>query len=316
MIHSHRTGSPPNANPDRSGGSGPSSPATTVEQQHRLRRTAERERRRLVVPAHAVPRPEPRDRVPRVGRQPQEHPGRLRARQRGRQGQLDPGVPARVVQHLLHHGHPLRAHTHRGQHRVRAPGRRRPFGDPHQRLLARRGVPVVPARPEPGLQVPEQRLLELAPPGLPPPPVGPGPLQPGREPLHGVVQRPAERRLADHVRAVAGQASVHVGPAGHHRERSSALQDRDPVPFLEPERLQRVGLQRRPAGRMLGPRGGHQRRAPRVQPRLVGGLRRRPVVRDPRRGDRRRVVVQVGGRDQPVVLDGNLAATVRAEALQ
>jgi hypothetical protein len=28
MTHSQRTGSPPNANPDRSGGSGPSSPAT------------------------------------------------------------------------------------------------------------------------------------------------------------------------------------------------------------------------------------------------------------------------------------------------
>ena len=184
--------------------------------------------------------------------------------------------------------------------------------------LAGRRIPVVPAWPEPRLQVAEQGLLELLPPAgrLPPAPVGPGPFQPGREAFHGVVERPAERRLADHVAAVAGHAAVHVGPARDDRERLSVLQDRDPVPFLEPQRFQRAGLQRRPSVRVLGLRGRHQRRAPGVQPGLVGRLRGGPVVGDPGGRYRRAVVVQVGGRGQAVVFDGHLAAPVGAETLQ
>ena len=228
-------------------------------------------------------RPEPGHRAPGVGREPQEHPGRLRARQRGGDRELDPGVSARVVEHLLDHGHPLTAHAHRGQDRVWPVRTRRPFGHSGLWLVTRGRVPVVPARPEPRLQVAEQRLLELPPSAarLPPAPVGPGPFQPGREPFHRVVERPAERRLADHVAAVAGHAAAGVRPARDDRERPPVLQDRDPVPLLEPQRFQRAGLQRRPAARVLGSRGGHQRRAPGVQPGLVGGRRSGPVVGDP-----------------------------------
>ncbi len=271
-----------------------------------------------MVPADAVAGPEPGHRAPGVGREPQEHPGRLRARQRGGHRELDPGVSAGVVEHLLDHGHPLAAHTHRGQDRVGPVRTRGPFGHSRQRLVAGGRVPVVPARPEPWLQMAEQRLLELLPPGarLPPAPVGPGPFQPGREPFHGVVERPAKRRLTDHVAAVARHAAVHVGPARDDRERPPVLQDRDPVPFLEPQRFQRAGLQRRPAARVLGAGGGHQRRAPGVQPGLVGGLRSGPVVGDPGGRYRGGVVVQIGGRGQAVVFDGHLPASVGAETLE
>ena len=164
----------------------------------------------------------------------------------------------------------------------------------------------------------EQCLLELPPAAgrLPPAPVRLGPFQPGREPFHGVVERPAERRLAKHVAAVAGHAAAGVGPARDDRERPPVLQDRDPVPLLEPQRFQRGGLQRRPAGRVLGAGGGHQRRAPGVQPGLVGGLRSGPVVGDPGGRYRSGVVMQVGGGGQAVVFDGHPAAPVGAEALE
>ena len=259
--------------------------ARGVEQQHRpvALALAQRERRGLVVPANAMAGPEPGHRTPGIGREPWKYPGRLGARQRGGDGELDPGVSAGVVEHLLDHGHPLAAHAHRGQDRVRTVRTRGPFGHSGQRQLTRGHVPVVPARPQSRLQVPEQRLLELPPTAarLPPAPVGPGPFQPGREPFHGVVERPAERRLADHVAAVAGHAAAGVGPARDDRERPPALQDRDPVPFLEPQRFQRAGLQRRPSARVLGARGGHQRRAPGVQPGLVGGPGSGLVVGDP-----------------------------------
>ena len=45
--------------------------------------------------------------------------------------------------------------------------------------------------------------------------------------------------------------------------------------------LERLGPQRRAAARVLGPPRGHQRRAPGVQPGLVGGLGGGPVVGDP-----------------------------------
>ena len=69
-------------------------------------------------------------------------------------------------------------------------------------------------------------------------------------------------------------------------------------------------------GWVLGPLGGHQRRAPGVQPGLVGDRRRGPVVGDPGRRYRGSVVVQIGGRGQPVVFDGHLAAPVGAETFQ
>ena len=195
---------------------------------------------------------------------------------------------------------------------------RGPFGHPGQRLVAAGRIPVMPAWSEPRFQVAEQGLLELLPSAgrLPPAPVSLGPFQPGRESFHGVVERPAERRLADHVAAVAGHAAVHVGPACDDRERLSVLQNRDPVPFLEPQRFQRAGLQRRPSAGVLGLRGRHQRRAPGVQPGLIGRLRSGPVVGDPGGRYRRAVVVQVGGRGQAVVFDGHVAAPVGTETLQ
>ena len=62
--------------------------------------------------------------------------------------------------------------------------------------------------------------------------------------------------------------------------------------------------------------GRHQRRAAGVQPGLVDGVGRGPVVGDPGGRDHRGVVVQVGGRGQPVVLDGHPAAPVGAGTLQ
>ena len=78
----------------------------------------------------------------------------------------------------------------------------------------------------------------------PPAPERRGPVRPRAQPLHGVVQRPAERGLADDVPAVAGHAPGHVGPAGDDREQLAALDDGDPVALLEPQRAQDA---RRPA---------------------------------------------------------------------
>src|ERR1700678_3203253 len=76
------------------------------------------------------------------------------------------------------------------------------------------------------------------------------------------------------------------------------------------------GLQRRPARRVLGAPGRHQRRASGVEPGLVGALRRGPVVGDPGGRYGGGVVMQVGGRGQAVVFDGDLAAPLRAETLK
>ena len=108
------------------------------------------------------------------------------------------------------------------------------------------------------LQVPEHPLLEDPPRSFVAPPlrVDPGPVDPGAEALHRVVQGPAERGLAQDVPAVTGHPAARVRPAGDDREQLPVLQDGHAVPFLEPERLERAGLdRRRPSGSFVCPDG-------------------------------------------------------------
>ncbi len=129
-----------------------------------------------------------------------------------------------------------------------------PLRHADRRRLAAADIPVTAARPEPGEQMAEQRLLEQRPGSVagPPAPELGRLVQPLTESLERVVQRPAERGLADHVAAVARHALGQVCPAGDHRDRVAALQDADAVAFLQPDRGQRLSLQRRrPAGYLV-----------------------------------------------------------------
>src|SRR6266581_7207110 len=119
---------------------------------------AQRERAGLVVPAEAVTWPEPGHVPPRVLGEPEEDPGRVRARQRGRDGELDPGLRADVLHQLLDHRHPLAAHPDGGQDRVVPVAGWRPLGDADLRLLAAADVPVPGAWTEPAEQVAEHGL--------------------------------------------------------------------------------------------------------------------------------------------------------------
>src|SRR5579864_4867134 len=98
----------------------------------------------------------------------------------------------------------------------------------------------------------EGGLLEAAPGtgGLPPLPERAGLLRPRAEAFHGVVQRPADRRLADDVPAVAGHTLGHVGPAGDHREQLAVLQHGGPVALLEPQDGEAARVESRAAERM------------------------------------------------------------------
>src|SRR5215468_11187371 len=179
----------------------PGEPGRILEQENSLVPAAEREGRRLVIPADAVPRAEPGHCAPRVSRQPQEHQRGYSWRQCGRDRELDPAVLGRVIDDLFDDRHPLRAHSDRGQYRVRPAGSGRALGDPDRWPPALRAVPVVRARAEARGQVRQRSLLELTPAGgrVAPPPELPGAFHPGTEPLDGVVKRPAERRLADNI---------------------------------------------------------------------------------------------------------------------
>ncbi len=265
-----------------------------------------------------MPRAEPRHRPPRVNRQPQEGQRGHARRQGRRQRELDPAVPGRVIDDLLHDGHPLRSHPHRGQHRVGASRRWRPLGDANRRLLALRAVPVVRAGPEALGQVAERGLLELLPAGcrVPPLPVVLGPLDTRAKALERVIERPAERRLADHVPAVAGHAAAHVRPSGDDREQRPALQDGHAVAFLKPQRLQGRRVQRRPAAGVLGARGGHQRCLTAAYAARVGSSRGAHVVGDPGRGNDRRLIMQVRGGGNAVILDREPTTPIRAHAVE
>src|SRR5215471_12961057 len=296
----------------------PEEPGRIVEQEHPLVSTAEREGRRLVIPADAVPGAEPGHCAPRVSRQPQEHQRGYPWWQRSRDRELDPAVLCRVVDDLFDDRHPLRAHSDRGQYRVRPAGSGRALGDPDRRPPALRAVPVVRARAEARGQVRQRRLLELTPARgrVAPLPELAGAFHPRTQPLDGVVKRPAEWRLADNIPAVAGHAAAGVGPAGNDGEHRAPLKQRDAVALLEPQRLQRGRVQGRPAARVTGAGRGHKGRLSGVDPRWVAGAWGAYVVGYPGGGDQRRLVAQVRGRDGAVELDRQPSAAVRAQAVQ
>ena len=175
--------------------------------------------------------------------------------------------PVREVAHLLDDRHPLAAHPDGGQHRVRPLPGREAARTPRPAAACRRPRPsTVPPGPSLPSRWPStacwksaqaswsarhrQKSSACA--------------DPRAEALHRVVERPAERGLPDHVPAVSGHPLGHVGPAGKDRQQAAVLEDHDAVALLEPQRPQRVGLEHRPAVRVLGVRRGHHRgRAPR-----------------------------------------------------
>ncbi len=265
-----------------------------------------------MVPGNAVARPEPGHLPPRVLAEPQEDPGGVRARHRGRDGQLDSRAPERVVAHLLDHRHSLAAHPDRGQHRVGAQRGGRALGDADQRLLAGPHVPVPGPRAEPAEEMAEHGLLESGPGALvgPPLPEILGLRRPRSQTFHRVIERPAERSLPDHVAAVSRHPPGHVGPARQHRQQAAVLEDHDAVALLEPQRPQRPRLGHGPAVRVLGVRRGHHRGLAGVQPVQVGRRGSRHMVGDPRGRDRGGRRVQVGGGGHAITLHDQAPARV------